>query len=92
MEKVEQDVGVVSGKQAEKPTRWVSETGKQVENPEPETKWRKWSEWWVWRVGNRLKNPKRWVSETGKQAENPELEIELEKQKQKPRAENKSNF
>ena len=38
MEKVEQDVGVVSGKQAEKPTRWVLETEKQAENPEPETR------------------------------------------------------
>ena len=38
MEKVEQDVGVVSGKQAEKPTSWVLETEKQAENPELETK------------------------------------------------------
>ena len=57
MEKVEQYVGVASGKRAEKPTTWVLETEKQAEYPEPETKWRKWSEWWVWRVGNRWKTP-----------------------------------
>ena len=47
MEKVEQYVGVASGKRAEKPTTWVWETEKQAENPEPETKWRKWSRMWV---------------------------------------------
>ena len=47
MEKVEQDVGVASGKRAEKPTTWVLETEKQAENPEPKTKWRKWSRMWV---------------------------------------------
>ena len=31
-------MGVESGKQVEKPTRWVSEAGKQAENPKPETK------------------------------------------------------
>jgi hypothetical protein len=35
---VEQDVGVASGRQAEKPTRWVLETEKQAEKPEPETR------------------------------------------------------
>jgi len=55
---VEQYVGVESKKQVEKPTTWVLETEKQAENPEPETKWRKWSEWWVWRVGNRWKTPR----------------------------------
>ena len=51
-------MGVESKKQVEKPTRWVLETEKQAEYPEPETKWRKWSEWWVWRVGNRWKTPR----------------------------------
>jgi len=32
------DMGAASRKQAEKPTRWVSEAGKQAETPEPETK------------------------------------------------------
>ena len=35
---MEQDVGVASGRQAEKPMRWVLETEKQAENPEPETR------------------------------------------------------
>jgi hypothetical protein len=35
---VEQDVGVASGKRAEKTTTWVSEIENQVEDPEPEAR------------------------------------------------------
>jgi len=35
---VEQDVGVASGKRAEKTTTWVSEIEKQAEDPEPEAR------------------------------------------------------
>jgi len=77
---VKSNLGVASGKQTRKPTRWAWELKRERKNPKLEAETRKRRAIWGWREKSKQKNPRGGFGnrETSEKTQNRKLKPERE--------------